>query len=162
MQKCIGLFLISILFIAVILVTGCTNSGSNPVAVTTLTPTTATVQTSAPITVIMTTTAPIKTTITTTVIPGSSSAPGSTHLSGSGYDVKSFVIYSNSVRVFDMSYSGEGNFIVWLKNSQGDNINNLANDMGSFKGTKSQQLEAGKYYLDVSANGPWTIDILSK
>lgn len=40
MQKSIGLFLISVVCIAAILVTGCTNSGSNPVAVTTPSPAT--------------------------------------------------------------------------------------------------------------------------
>ena len=55
MQKSIGLFLISLVCIAAILVTGCTSSGSNPVAP---------VQTATPTSVVTTTAATITTTAT--------------------------------------------------------------------------------------------------
>jgi hypothetical protein len=55
MQKSIGLFLISLVCIAAILVTGCTSSGSNPVAP---------VQTATPTSVVTTPTATITTTAT--------------------------------------------------------------------------------------------------
>lgn len=80
MRKCKGLFLISILCIVVILVTGCTSTGSNPAPVaTTATPaptttavvvtttTEAQVQTTAPISLVTTTAA--TTTTATIVVP---------------------------------------------------------------------------------------------
>ena len=48
MQKSIGLFLISVVCIFTILVAGCTNSGSNPVALTTPATTTVAVVVSTP------------------------------------------------------------------------------------------------------------------
>jgi len=33
----------------------------------------------------------------------------------------------------------------------------LANEIGMYSGTKTQNLDAGKYYLNVTASGPWTI-----
>jgi len=72
MQKHIGLFLISLVCIAAILVTGCTSSGSNPAVVTTPAPTT-------PAAVVVTTTLIIATPspqINSTLLVTSQSTPG--------------------------------------------------------------------------------------
>ena len=60
-----------------------------------------------------------------------------------------------------MTYNRQGNFIVWLKDAQGNNIDLLANKIGSYSGEKSAQLSTGTYYLDVTASGPWSIQITS-
>ena len=80
---------------------------------------------------------------------------------GSGDDVQSFTATGDGMRIFSMSYSGDGNFAIWLKDSQGNDINLLANEIGSYNGKKSERLGPGTYYLDVTASGPWTITLAS-
>ena len=81
-------------------------------------------------------------------------------LNGSGDDVKSFSANGTSLRVFSIQYTGEANFIVWLKDGQGNNLDLLVNTIGSYSGNTSAQLQTGNYFLDISASGPWTIDIV--
>jgi hypothetical protein len=91
----------------------------------------------------------------------SSQASGSITISGNGDDVQSFTTTGNGIRIFSMTYSGERNFAVWLDDSNGGHIDLLANEIGSYAGKKSQRLGPGKYYLDVTASGPWRVTISS-
>ena len=54
-------------------------------------------------------------------------------------------------------YSCQSNFIVWLTDSVGSRVALLANKIGTSSVINTQKLNAGKYYLDVNAGGPWTI-----
>lgn len=78
-------------------------------------------------------------------------------LSGTGDQVVPFTATSSGLWVFTLNYSGPSNFIVWLKDSQGKRMAVLANEIGTYSGVKPQKLDAGKYYLNVTASGPWTI-----
>ena len=82
-------------------------------------------------------------------------------LSGQGDDVRSLNAAGTGLGIFSMTYNGQGNFIVWLKDAQGNNIDLLANEIDSYSGEKSAQLSTGTYYLDVTASGPWSIQITS-
>lgn len=84
-----------------------------------------------------------------------------TSFSGNGDDVLSFTATGDGLRIFTMSYKGSGNFAIWLKDSRGESVDLLANEIGSYSGRKSERIETGKYYLDVSASGPWSITITS-
>jgi hypothetical protein len=86
-----------------------------------------------------------------------SSAP--IHLSGSGSDLKKFDTYQSGAYIFSSTYSGSGNFIVWIKDSSGNEVGLAANAIGSYQGSKMVKLEADTYYAEVTANGPWSIDI---
>ncbi len=101
--------------------------------------------------------APVSTPITTYI---SSSTPLTT-LSGSSDDVVSFTATGTGLRIFTMRYSGTSNFAVILKDGNGGYMTLLANEIGSYSGKKSEQLSTGKYYLDVTASGPWSIQISS-
>ena len=81
-------------------------------------------------------------------------------LTGSGDDVVAFDADGTDLRTFSMDYTGESNFAVILLDSQGNYTALLANEIGSYNGTTSEQLTTGKYFLDVDASGPWSIDIL--
>jgi hypothetical protein len=85
----------------------------------------------------------------------------STHFSGDGDDVKSFTAAGSGLRIFTMHHNGDRNFIVWLKNSRGEYVALLVNEIGSYYGKKSERLTSGTYYLDITADGAWTIDISS-
>jgi hypothetical protein len=62
---------------------------------------------------------------------------------------------------YSMDYSGSSKFAVWLKDSQGENIDLLANTVGSYNNKKSESPGPGKYCIDVTAGGPWTIRFTS-
>jgi hypothetical protein len=68
-----------------------------------------------------------------------------------------FTATESGLWVFTLHYSGQSNFIVWLQNNQGNRLALLANEIGIYSGMKPQTLDAGKYYLNVTASGPWTI-----
>jgi hypothetical protein len=96
-------------------------------------------------------------TSTSSVISGSKSIT----LSGTGDDVREFTLYGDGMRIFVMSYSGNHNFAIWVKDAQGDKIDLIANEIGSYSGKKSERMGPGTYYLDVTASGPWTVTITS-
>lgn len=87
--------------------------------------------------------------------------PGSTGstalLSGTGDAVVPFTATESGLWIFTLHHSGESNFIVWIKDDEGKRLSLLTNEIGIYSGIKPQNLDAGKYYLNVTASGPWTI-----
>jgi hypothetical protein len=80
-------------------------------------------------------------------------------LSGFGDDVQSFTVTGSGLRIFMMSHDGTRNFAVVLKDHSGNWVALVANEIGLYLGKKFEQLTTGTYYLDITADGPWTIDI---
>lgn len=77
--------------------------------------------------------------------------------SGNGDKIVPFTATASGLWIFSLQYSGEGNFIVWLKDEHGNRLAVLANEIGVYTGIKPQNVDAGKYFLNVTASGPWTI-----
>ena len=152
--KCV--VVITVLLLIVTGLAGCTGSPPAPVA----TPVPLTVTTT-----VMSTPAPAGTAApVTTTAAGTPETPAPDHpyaktysFEGTGDDVQSFTTTSGGTWIFRMNYPGEEVFIVRLLDDHGDSIEELANEGGSYTGTKSVQMVAGTYYLDVSAAAPWTI-----
>jgi hypothetical protein len=85
---------------------------------------------------------------------------GTALFSGYGSKVSSFTVTGTGLRMFTMKFSGSkysNNFIVKLKDENGNYIDLLANEIGFYSGKKSTVLTSGTYYLDVSTTGLWTI-----
>ncbi len=62
--------------------------------------------------------------------------------------------------MFRMTHQGAGHFGVWLLDAEGRKKELLANAGGEpFQGTKAVSVAGGRFVLDVSASGPWTIDL---
>ena len=80
-------------------------------------------------------------------------------LSGFGDDVITLDVQTSGLYIFTMAHTGRSNFIVWLKDSRGYNEDLLVNEIGSYNGRKSARLTSGTHYLDISADGSWTIQI---
>jgi hypothetical protein len=97
----------------------------------------------------------------TTTYSSQSLSTSSTHFSGGGDDVRSFTATGTGLRVFSMSYSGQHNFAIELYDSEGNYVDLLANEIGLYSGKKTAKLSTGKYTFDITASGPWTIDISS-
>jgi hypothetical protein len=91
----------------------------------------------------------------------SQSSFGLPHFSGNGDDVRTFTATGSGLRTFSMTYAGQHNFIVKLTDSEGGYIDTLINTMGPYSGKKTATLNTGEYVLDITASGPWTIDISS-
>lgn len=88
---------------------------------------------------------------------GSTVVSGEALLSGTGDSIVPFTATGSGLWVFTLNYTGEKNFIVWLTDEKGKRVSLLANEIGTSSSMKPQKLDAGKYYLDVTASGPWTI-----
>jgi lipopolysaccharide export LptBFGC system permease protein LptF len=83
----------------------------------------------------------------------------SSTISGKGDKVET-VRLNKGLAIFSISHSGSRNFIIWLKDQSGKNIELLVNDIGSYNGQKTATLrEDGTYILEVQANGNWTINV---
>jgi hypothetical protein len=94
-------------------------------------------------------------------MPSSGFSVEPTQFNGFGNDIQSFNSTGTGKKYFAMTHSGNSNFAITLKDENGKYISLLVNEIGSYTGKKSANLTIGKYYLDVIANGAWTIDISS-
>jgi hypothetical protein len=73
-----------------------------------------------------------------------------------------FPLNSGMVR-FVYNYKGEGNFSIFLKDSQGKDVSGIANTIGDADSTKVVNIrEDGDYMLDVQAEGSWAVAAYSQ
>jgi hypothetical protein len=94
-------------------------------------------------------------------MPSSGFSVEPSQFSGYGNDIQSFNSTGTGRKFFTMIHDGKSNFAIVLKDENERYISLLVNEIGSYAGKKSANLTIGKYYLDVTADGPWTIDITS-
>lgn len=81
-------------------------------------------------------------------------------LSGRGQKASEQFDLEQGLSVFTMNHTGGSNFAVKLLDSSGKMVDLLANDIGNFTGEKAVGVTTpGKYLLDISADGPWTIKV---
>lgn len=103
--------------------------------------------------------------ITTTQVqakpqPQPKQVPDPITLSGSGQQATSKFHLQKGLSTFKLTYTGGSNFSVWLLDSSGNNIELLANDIGTFDGSKAVQIDTdGDYLLNVESEGQWTVGI---
>jgi hypothetical protein len=148
---------VTILFISAVSMAGCTGTSPAPVVTPGPVPVPATaVSTAAPVTtaavVAPATTRP---TLETPVTGNPSSKTYS--FEGTGDDTRQFTTPDDRTWVFRMSSPAKEIFLVKLMDSHGDDIDVLADASDVYAGTESVSLKAGTWYLDVSADSPWTI-----
>lgn len=81
-------------------------------------------------------------------------------LQGTGNQASELFTLDNGLRMFNMDYHGSDNFIVFLMDDQGNRIDLLANQIGSFNGSKAVGIsQTGTYLLNIEANGKWKVTI---
>lgn len=81
-------------------------------------------------------------------------------LSGSGQQASQKFTLGEGLSIFRMTHSGQGNFSIWLLDSNGEKVELLVNVIGSFNGSKAVRVNTpGEYVLDVQASGGWTVKI---
>lgn len=93
---------------------------------------------------------------TVTVVP----EPSQIHLAGTGQQITNKFHLDSGLSEFAMRYTGTSNFIVWLRDGNGQRMELLAKTSSGFAGSEAASIAAeGDYALDVSAIGDWSIDI---
>jgi hypothetical protein len=58
---------------------------------------------------------------------------------------------------FELRHRGESNFIVDVLDVDGQDIGNLSNEIGTFAGSTVGEVPEGVFWLNVQADGSWTI-----
>jgi len=81
------------------------------------------------------------------------------HLNGRGDDIRSFNTTETGLNVFTMHHDGDRNFAITLKDDDGKYIALLVNELGDYSGKNSERLTVGRYWLNIEADGDWTIAI---
>ena len=103
--------------------------------------------------------------ITTSTSKGESSqeevkTPDPITLTGSGQKATEKFTLTKGLAIFKMDHKGSSNWAPKLLDSQGNDVELLANEIGVFAGSKAVGIEGeGEYLLDVTASGNWTITI---
>jgi hypothetical protein len=90
-----------------------------------------------------------------------SSSVDAIHISGHGDDVRSFNATETGLKIFTMHHTGDRNFAITLKDEDGKYISLLVNEIGDYSGKNSERLTVGRYWLNINADGDWTISITS-
>lgn len=81
-------------------------------------------------------------------------------LKGFGQKASEFFELDSGLTVFQMTHDGESNFAIWLRDGLGNRVELLVNEIGEFDGSTAVGIRrAGVYLLDISADGPWQVDI---
>jgi hypothetical protein len=79
--------------------------------------------------------------------------------SGVGERVTQLFSLQGGFVTFEASHNGNSNFIVRLRNAQGQLEELIVNEIGPYDGTRGFGLEAGQYLLDIDADGAWEVTI---
>jgi len=95
--------------------------------------------------------------------PRPTSAPQITSFQGNSQAATDFFQLSEGLKRFQMTHQGGGHFSVTLLTKDGSRIGMkslLANEVSAFDGSKAVRIPKNDIYLlQVSADGPWTIQI---
>lgn len=82
------------------------------------------------------------------------------NFTGKGQQVSEMFSLGKGLATFKMTHDGSENFIVWLLDQEGRNIELLVNEIGAFDGSKATGIKnGGIYLLDIAADGNWTINV---
>lgn len=96
---------------------------------------------------------------TTSTVPTTSSFEP-IKLSGKGQEATNTFHLNRGMAKFKMTHTGSSNFAIVLYSSDGDYIDLLVNEIGSFDGSKATPIdESWDYMLDIGASGPWEVTI---
>lgn len=86
--------------------------------------------------------------------------PGPSMHTGNGDDIRAFTITEGGGFIIMGVYSGDTNFIVRITDNDGKQVgSSLFNQTGSYSGKRIVNLPAGKYFFEIQAKGPWSIDL---
>jgi len=76
-------------------------------------------------------------------------------ISGSGVTSTEFFNIAGGLTILEFSNIGSGNFIVYLLDEEGNELELLVNEIGSISGRKAMYLPNGKYFLNIEHGDNW-------
>ena len=86
--------------------------------------------------------------------------PAPFSVTGVGQHATPFFTLKPGVATFRITHNGSSDFAVWLDDVNGKHVDLLANTVGTFNGTRAEDIDQGGIYLlDIDADGDWKIDI---
>ncbi len=86
--------------------------------------------------------------------------PAPIAVTGQGQQASQVFQLTDGLAIFRMAHDGGSNFAIWLLDGNGEQIELLVNEIGSFDGAKAVGVAApGDYLLDVTADGSWAVTI---
>ena len=98
----------------------------------------------------------------TAVPPTAVPTPSPVTLTGEGKEATEFFELEKGLWVVEFEHDGSSNFIVMLLDGDGDTVDYLANEIGSFEGSSAIKIDkSAAYLLDVDADGSWSIGFSS-
>ncbi|MGB9927621.1 MAG: YncE family protein [Methanosarcina sp.] len=81
-------------------------------------------------------------------------------LQGNGHKASQIFYLEPGMKRFEMKHAGSSNFIIWLMDDQGNEIDLVANEVGNFNGSKAVSItQSGNYLLNIDADGNWEVSI---
>ncbi len=88
------------------------------------------------------------------------SAPPMSAFNGHGPQATAFFTLSQGLHTFSFTHDGSSNFIVQLLDQNGNEIENLVNEIGNYSGSKAVHIDSSAiYFLNIYADGNWTVSI---
>jgi PKD repeat protein len=82
------------------------------------------------------------------------------HLEGVGDAAPPQIEMQLGLARFHIAHEGEHYFSVWLLDSEGNKLDLLANEVGAYDGSSAFRVpSSGVYFLDVSGDGRWTVEV---
>jgi hypothetical protein len=83
-----------------------------------------------------------------------------TELSGSGRDVRLFVLLPDGLRRITMNHDGSSNFAIWVYNSDASGRSLIVNEIGAYSGSTGLDVDGDIYAVfDIEADGNWSITV---
>ena len=98
----------------------------------------------------------------TAVPPTAVPTPSPVTLTGEGKKATEFFELEKGLWIVEFEHDGSSNFIVTLLDGDGDTVEYLTNEIGSFEGSSAIKIDkSAAYLLDVDADGSWSIGFSS-
>jgi hypothetical protein len=79
--------------------------------------------------------------------------------SGTGDIITPIFSVNQGLKTFNLTHEGDSNFIIHLIKPNGSTEAYLANEIGDFDGSTAEYLDSGNYFMQVEADGNWSIEI---
>jgi hypothetical protein len=78
---------------------------------------------------------------------------------GKGNDYTGKFVLQDGLTYIKYTYTGENNFVAWLLDANGNQIELIANEIDSCDGKTAISAKAGTYLINVTSSGSWTLTI---
>lgn len=92
--------------------------------------------------------------------PRPTAAPGVPQtFTGTSDNHSGFFTLHSGAATFTMSYGGDSNYVIWLYNSSGQQVELLENEIGPRNDSKVVNVPAGIYVMDIQGMGNWSVTV---